>query len=33
MANYYTRDHLGSVRELLNSSGTIVARYGYDVCA
>jgi RHS repeat-associated protein len=27
---YYTRDHLGSVREMLNSSGTIVARYGYD---
>src|SRR5580658_5486129 len=29
-AYYYTRDHLGSVREMLNSSGTIVARYGYD---
>jgi RHS repeat-associated protein len=29
-ANYYTRDHLGSVREMLNSSGTIVARYSYD---
>jgi RHS repeat-associated protein len=28
---YYSRDHLGSVRELLNSSGTIVARYGYDM--
>ena len=28
---YYTRDHLGSVREMLNSSGTIVARYGYDM--
>jgi RHS repeat-associated protein len=27
---YYTRDHLGSVREMLNSSGTIVARYSYD---
>ncbi len=27
---YYSRDHLGSVRELLNSSGTIVARYSYD---
>jgi RHS repeat-associated protein len=27
---YYTRDHLGSVREMLNSSGSIVARYGYD---
>lgn len=30
MAYYYTRDHLGSVREMLNSSGTIVARYSYD---
>ena len=30
MAYYYTRDHLGSVREMLNSSGTIVARYAYD---
>lgn len=29
-AYYYSRDHLGSVREMLNSSGTIVARYGYD---
>jgi len=29
-ANYYTRDHVGSVRELLNGSGTIVARYSYD---
>ena len=27
---YYTRDHLGSVREMTNSSGTIVARYDYD---
>ena len=27
---YYTRDHLGSVRELLNSSGTILTRYSYD---
>jgi RHS repeat-associated protein len=27
---YYTWDHLGSVREMLNSSGTIVARYSYD---
>jgi RHS repeat-associated protein len=27
---YYTRDHLGSVREMLNGSGTIVARYAYD---
>ena len=28
---YYTfRDHLGSVRELINTSGTVVARYSYD---
>ncbi len=27
---YYMRDHLGSVREMLDSSGTIVARYSYD---
>ncbi len=30
MSYYYTRDHLGSVREMTNSSGTIVARYDYD---
>jgi RHS repeat-associated protein len=30
MAYYYTRDHLGSVREMCNSSGGIVARYSYD---
>jgi RHS repeat-associated protein len=30
MGYYYTRDHLGSVREMLNSSGTIVARYAFD---
>lgn len=30
MSYYYTRDHLGSVRELVNSSGAIVARYDYD---
>jgi RHS repeat-associated protein len=29
-AYYYTRDHLGSTRELCNSSGSIVARYSYD---
>jgi RHS repeat-associated protein len=30
-ANYYfTRDHLGSVREMTNSSGQIVNRYDYD---
>ena len=27
---YYTSDHLGSVREMCNSSGSIVARYSYD---
>jgi RHS repeat-associated protein len=27
---YYTRDHLGSIREMTNSSGAIVARYDYD---
>ncbi len=27
---YYTRDHLGSIREMLNSSGTILTRYTYD---
>jgi len=27
---YYTRDHLGSVREMCSSSGAIVARYSYD---
>jgi RHS repeat-associated protein len=27
---YYTRDHLGSVREMCSSTGSIVARYGYD---
>jgi RHS repeat-associated protein len=27
---YYTRDQLGSVRELVNSSGTLVTRYSYD---
>ncbi|HUB66030.1 MAG TPA: hypothetical protein VL981_00935, partial [Candidatus Methylacidiphilales bacterium] len=27
---YYTRDQVASVREMLNGSGTIVARYGYD---
>jgi RHS repeat-associated protein len=30
-ANYYfTRDHLGSIRELTNSSGQMVERYEYD---
>jgi len=27
---YYTYDHLWSTREMLNSSGSIVARYAYD---
>jgi RHS repeat-associated protein len=27
---YYTRDHLGSVREMVDSSGTVQARYDYD---
>ena len=27
---YYTRDHLGSVRELTSSAGAIAARYDYD---
>ena len=27
---YYTRDHLGSVREMTNSSGAIQAQYDYD---
>lgn len=27
---YYTRDHLGSVREVLKSDGTLAARYDYD---
>ena len=27
---YYTRDHLGSIREVLASNGTLVARYDYD---
>lgn len=27
---YYTRDHLGSIRELTDSSGVVQARYDYD---
>jgi RHS repeat-associated protein len=27
---FYTRDHLGSIRELTTSTGTIAARYDYD---
>ena len=30
-SNYYiTKDHLGSIREMIDSSGTIQARYDYD---
>jgi RHS repeat-associated protein len=28
---YYTRDHLGSIRELTNSSGAVQARYSFDL--
>ena len=28
--NFYTRDHLGSVRELTDSTGSVVAEFGYD---
>ena len=27
---YYTRDHLGSIREMIDTNGVIVARYDYD---
>lgn len=27
---YYTRDHLGSIREVRDASGTVVSRYRYD---
>jgi RHS repeat-associated protein len=27
---FFTKDHLGSIREMTNNSGTIVARYDYD---
>jgi RHS repeat-associated protein len=27
---FYTRDHLGSIREMIDSSGAIQARYSYD---
>ena len=30
IAYYYTSDHLGSTREMVDGSGTIVARYSYD---
>jgi hypothetical protein len=29
-AYYYTRDHLGSIRELTDASGNVRARYSYD---
>ncbi len=28
---YYTKDHLGSVREITNSSGALVTRYDFDL--
>ena len=31
MSYYYTRDHLGSTRELCDSSGNIKTRYSYDL--
>lgn len=27
---YYTRDHLGSIREVVQANGTLAARYDYD---
>ena len=27
---FYTRDHLGSIREVVNNSGGVIARYDYD---
>jgi RHS repeat-associated protein len=27
---FYTRDHVGSIREMTDASGTVVARYDYD---
>ena len=29
-AYFFTRDHLGSIREMFTGSGTVVARYDYD---
>jgi len=29
-AYFYSRDHLGSIREMTDASGTVVARYDYD---
>jgi uncharacterized protein RhaS with RHS repeats len=28
--SYYARDHLGSIREVTSSLGSLVARYDYD---
>jgi RHS repeat-associated protein len=30
IAYFYTRDHLGSIREMFTGGGTVVARYDYD---
>src|SRR5437588_5789772 len=27
---FYTRDHVGSIREMFTGGGTVVARYDYD---
>ena len=29
-SQYYSRDHLGSIREVMNADGTLAARYDYD---
>ena len=29
-SHYYNRDHLGSIREVMNADGTLAARYDYD---
>jgi RHS repeat-associated protein len=29
---FYTRDHLGSIRELMDGGGNLRARYGYEPC-
>lgn len=29
-SHYYNRDHLGSIREVMNSDGSLAARYDYD---
>jgi hypothetical protein len=30
LAYYYTRDHLGSIREVTDINGNVVVRYDYD---